>query len=118
MLTSRGETYELKAFSRKEDSPYEWEEAPYAVFLGRPAGSSEKRTYRVQQGVNSNSDAVFIYCSNLPSEVKPQDKIAFLGKEWTVESVGYYLQDLWVVNGRALSDAYIQGRCPKGLALR
>lgn len=118
MLASRGETYRLKAYSRKEDSPYEWESYPYAEFFGRPAGQNEKRTYRIQQGINSNSDSVFVYCSNLPDEVKPQDKVEFLGKEWTVESIGYYLQDAWVVNAGAMSEEYVQRRCPKGLALR
>ena len=118
MITSRGETYELQRFPRVGNSPYEYEAAPDLIFYGRPASQAEQRNYRIQQGVDGNTDSVFVVCSNLPQEVKPKDKISFMGKDWQVLSVGYYFEQNLVVNGRIFSHKYIADRCPKGLNLQ
>ena len=118
MIPARGETYELKRFPRKENSPYEFDGAPDITFYGRPASQYEVRNYRIQQGVNGNNDSVFVYCTNLPDTIKPKDKIRYLGKDWTVESIGYYFDNNLIVNARLFSDGYIADRCPKGLNLQ
>lgn len=117
MLVARGETYELKVYRRKPNSPYEWEDAPYCTFKGRPASQMEKKTYRIQKGVNGNSDSTFVISSNMP-DVKPEDKIIFLGKEWTVENTGYYFDSSLIVNASILSEEQIIDKCPKGVSLR
>lgn len=118
MITARGETYRLERFPRVENSPYEFESAPDVFFFGRPASQFEKREYRIQQGVNGNSDSVFVYCTNIPDSVKPKDKIRYMGKEWTVASVGYYFESNLISNASVFSDGYIADRCPKGLNLQ
>ena len=118
MIVVHGETYILKRYPRKENSPYEWEDAPDLVFKGRPANQMERRAYRVQQGVNGGTDSVFVISSNLPSDIKAKDKIEFMGKIWTVESIGYYFDSNRIVNANIMSEEYIIDRCPKGINIQ
>ena len=117
MIAARGETYELRLFPRKPDSPYEWEKEPSLTFFARPAGQMETRSYRITQGVQGNNDGIYIYCTNLPKEVKVGDKVAFLGKEWTVQTIGFYFDSNLIANAKVFSSEYLEGRCPKGLSL-
>ena len=71
MIAVRGESFQLKLFKRKQNSPYEWEEAPAYIFFGRPANSKEKKNYRIQQGVMGNAEGLYLICSNLPVDIKP-----------------------------------------------
>ena len=118
MIVVRGETYDFQLVPRKENSAYEYENHPSITFRGRPANSIEKKNYRIQQGVNGNTDSVYVICSNLPNEIKPGDRITFVGKVWTVNSVGYYYEDNRVVNNSIMSNEYLMERCPKGLNLQ
>lgn len=118
MIVVHGETYLLERLPRKENSPYEWEEVPDITFFGRPANQLEKRSYRIQQGVNGGTDSVFIICSNLPSDIKTKDKIRFMGKIWTIESVGYYFDSSRIVNAKVMSEKYLFDRSPKGINIQ
>lgn len=118
MIVVRNEKYEYKVFKRKPNSPYEWEKEPVVTFRGRPASQLEIKQYRIQKGVNGGTDSVFVICSNLPSEIEEKDKVVFLGKEWTVASVGYYFDKNRIVNPALFSDEYIANRCPKGINLQ
>ena len=118
MIVARGETYQLEKFSRKEDSPYEFMDFPDAVFYGRPANNMERKLYRIQQGVNGNSDSVMVFCTNLPAFIKPNDKIRFMGKEWSVASIGYYFDSNRIVTARIFDEDYLFKRSPKGLVLQ
>lgn len=118
MLVARGENYEMRLFKLKENSAFEWEEAPTITFYGRPAGKIERRKYRVQKGVVSGTDSTYVVCSNLPEFVKEGDRIDFLGKQWKVESIGYFFDENQIVNPRLFSDEYIAERCPKGVTLQ
>lgn len=118
MIPARGENYEIKLYKRIPNSAYEWEERPSQVFFGKPAGKIEIRKYRVQKGVISTSDSTYVICTNMPQEVKDGDKVVFMGKEWQVESVGYFFDENLVVNPRIMSEEHIALRCPKGLTLQ
>ena len=118
MITVGNERFTLKVYKLLPNSPYVWEDNPSIVFKGRPANNMEKKTYRIQAGVNGSSDSVFVICSNLPKDVKPKDKIYYLGREWTVQSIGYYYDASRLVNPGVFSDDYIIARCPKGLNLQ
>ena len=118
MITTRGETYELQLFRRVENSAYEFEDKPSAYFYGRPANQMEKREYRIMQGVNGDSTSIYVLCSNLPKDIKIKDRVYFLGKVWSVESVGYYYENNRVVNGKVFSNEYLIERSPKGLNLQ
>ena len=118
MLVSRGETYKFQVKKRLEDSAYKWEDAVSFEFYGRPANQMEKKEFRIQKGVNGNTDSIFILSSNLPEELKPEDKIIFLGKEWTVKSIGYYFDSSLIVNANILSEEQIIARCPKGVNIQ
>lgn len=118
MITVGNERFTYKVYKRVPNSPYEWEKTPHAIFKGRPANQLEKKQYRIQQGVNGNSDSVFVICTNLPKDVSIKDKVTFLGKEWTVASIGYYFDQSRFVNAGIFNDEYIQARCPKGINLQ
>lgn len=118
MIAVRGETYKADVKERIENSDYEWEAPIKFSFWCRPASQMEKKTYRIQKGVNGNSDSIFLISSNLPEDIKPKDKINFMGKEWTVESVGYYFDSSLIVNANILSDEQIIARCPKGVNIQ
>lgn len=118
MLTTTNERYECKLFKRKENSPYEYEDAPSLVFKCRPATKQEKTEYRLQAGVHTSTDSVYLVSSNLPEQVKDGDKVLFKGQLWIVASVGYYFDENMLVNASIMSDEYIENRCPKGIALK
>lgn len=118
MIVVGNERYIYKVFKRVPNSPYEWEKECSITFRGRPANQLEKKQYRIQQGVNGSSDSIFIISSNIPEGIKEKDKIVFLGKEWTVISIGYYFDSDRIVNPNIMSDEYIERRCPKGLNLQ
>lgn len=118
MIPTNDERYQLELTKRLLNSPYEWEPAPSCVFKGRIANDIEKKNYRIQKGVNGNSDSTFVYCSNLPVNVNIGDKIKFMGKYWTVQSVGYYYNASRFVNPGVLSEEQLLERCPKGLNLQ
>lgn len=117
-IVTNDERYDLKLYKRDPNSPYTYEDAPSIIFKGRPASQAEVKTYRIQKGVNGNSDSIFIKASNLPTEVKPEDQIAFLGKKWIVKSVGYYFDQNLIINPACMSEEQIINRCPKGLNLQ
>ncbi len=118
MLVSRGEIYTLGLIKRKENTAYEWEEAVSCTFKGRPANQLEKKKYRIQKGVDGSSDSTYLFVTNLPSEVKPGDKIVFIGKQWEVQSVGYYFESSLIINADIMTDEQIMGRCPKGIVVQ
>lgn len=118
MLVSHGETFELELIKRVGNSPYEYEVSPSIHFKGRPANNLEKKIYRVTAGVNASEDGIFVYTSYLPEDVKPMDQVTFMGKKWTVASVGYYLLDGAVANASIFSTKHLEERCPKGLSLQ
>lgn len=118
MIAARGENYEMKLWKLKENSAFEWADAPSLIFYGRPAGKIERSKYRVQKGVVGGSDSCYVVCSNLPDEVKEGDRIDFIGKQWKVESIGYFMEENLIVNPRIMSNEYIAKRCPKGMTLQ
>ena len=117
MIPTNDEKYVLQLFKRVKNSPYEYEAVPSLSFNGRPASQVEKKLYRVMKGVNGNTDSVFVKATNLPEDVNVGDKITFLGKEWSVMSVGYYFDQARFINASCLSELQIIERCPKGLNL-
>lgn len=118
MIITFGETYTCEVFRRKENSSYEYEDVPYISFKCRPAGTKERKEYRLQKGIIGNSESVYIVATNLPIEIKPNDRVRFLGEEKTVTSIGYYYDNSRIVNASILSDEAIASRCPKGLTLQ
>jgi len=113
------EHYDLEFFHRKENSSYEFEDAPFCVCKGRPANQFETKTFRVLKGVNGNDESLFVFSTNLPTtEIKPKDRVKFMGKFWSVQSVGYYLDAARLINPSCLSEEQIVERCPKGLNLQ
>lgn len=119
MIPTNGENLPIKLYKLKENSPYEYEKEPSTVFYGRPANAIEKNTYRIQKGVNSSSDGILVFCTNCPyDKIKDGDKVEFMGKVWTIASVGYYVQDTRLINSRHMNNEYILKRSPKGIRLQ
>lgn len=118
MIPVNNEKYVLELYKRKPNSPYEYEDKPSITFKGRPASQVEIKVYRIQKGVNGNTDSTYIYATNLPAEIKPKDKIKFMGKMWTVNSTGYYFNEANIMNAGIMSEEQIIHRCPKGLNLQ
>lgn len=117
MIPTADEKYVLKLYRRIKNS-YEWESQPCLTFKGKPASQAEVKNYRVQKGVNGNTDSIFVKATNLPLEVNVEDRIEFLGKFWTVKSVGYYFDSALFVNPSVFSEEKIIARCPKGINLQ
>lgn len=88
------------------------------VFYGRPATSVEKKLYTVQKGVVNHNEGTYIYASNLPDEIEPNDQIKYLGKIWLVESVGYYLDKATFIDASIFDDEFIKAKSAKGITLR
>ena len=118
MIATNNETEEFTLYKRVNNSDYEWEKTPTLSFLGRTASQYEKNNYRLMAGVNTNTDSVYIFASNLPDDVKPFDKVKFGGKVWTVESIGYYLDNNRIINRRIMNPEFIAKKSPKGLTLK
>lgn len=118
MIPTNNETYELEVIKRVKNSAYEYEEAPTIRFKGRPANTMEKRNYRILKGVNGNSDSQFIFATNLPEIVDIGDQIKFLGKIWSVQSVGYYFDANRIANAGAFNEEQIVARSPKGINIQ
>lgn len=111
------ETYTIKFLKRKENSPYEYDDKLSKTFKCKIANNQEVRSYRLSLGVNANNESVYIMCSNLPENLKPQDKVLFMGQIKTIESIGYYFQDNGIINAQLFDDEYIKARSPKGITL-
>lgn len=115
--TTNNEQYEFTVIPRVNNSEYQYDKNKKFTFKGRPANTQEKKTYRIQKGVNGNADTVYIFATNLPEQVKPGDKVKFLGQTQTVESVGYYYDMTGIINPGIYNEEYVIARCPKGIAL-
>ena len=118
MIPTNNEIYTLELIKRIKNSAYEWETAPTCAFKGRPANQVEKKNYRVQKGVNGNSDSTFIFATNLPEEVDVGDQIKFMGKIWSIQSIGYYFDAARLINADLLDEEQIIQRCPKGINIQ
>ena len=115
--STNNETYEFALIPRVKNSSYEYDTSKKVIFRGRPANTQEKSKYRLQLGVNTTADSVYIYETNLPEDIKPGDKVKYLGMTQVVESVGYYYDLNGIVNASKFSDEYVIARCPKGITL-
>ena len=85
------ETYEIKLYKRvRGNSAYVYENAPILVFRARPATQMETKLYRITKGVNSSTNGITLYCSNLPNEVEVEDRVEFMGKIMLVKNIGFF----------------------------
>ena len=110
------ENYELSFCPIKNNS---WDFDENGIkFKGRPASSLEKKCYNLQRGVVNDDVSIYIYSSNLPENIKPEDKVLYLGKTWTVESVGYYFYSARFVDPSCFDEEYIKARCAKGITIK
>lgn len=117
MIPSVGENYRIEIYKRISNTAYEWEKEPSLICYGKPATQVEIKKYRIQKGVNSSTDSNYVKCSNLPDIVKDGDQVIYLGKRWTIESVGYFYEENGIINARIMSDEYLAKRCPKGITI-
>lgn len=111
------DTFVVKFFKRIKNSAYEYEQKESGTFKCRIAENQETRSYRLLAGVNANQESIYIVCSNLPIDLKPQDKVMFMGQIKTIESIGYYYNDSNIVNACLFNDDYIIARSPKGITI-
>ena len=117
MITAQGESIRFLVYKRKENSSYEWEDAPSLSFLGRMANDIERKEYRIQKGVNGGKESVFILSSNLPSDIIVGDRVDFMQKQWVVGSVGFYYTQSRVINYKVMDENKMMKKCPKGITL-
>lgn len=114
-LTSN-ETYTFIAGKLKTNS-FELDKDTAIMFKGRPASSYEQKRYNVMKGVVNNKNSVYIYATNLPEEIKVDDKVEYLGSIKTVSSIGYYLDQNKIIDGGIFDPDYIKAISPKGITL-
>lgn len=86
-------------------------------FKCRQAGSLEKKSYNIQKGVKNNNSSIYIFATNMPEDIKPDDKVLYLGKVWSVETCGYYLDQSKIVDFGIFDPEYIKAQSPKGITL-
>lgn len=118
MIVSRGETYNLWLFKRVPNSSYEYEDTASLCFKGRPARNSERNYYSIQKGFANGVDEVYIFSSHLPAEVAVGDRVFYLGKFWSVSSVGVYFEEARVVNASVMDSEKLIDKAPKGITLK
>lgn len=112
------ETYELKLYKRlRGNSAYVYGNTPILVFKARPATQMETKLFRITKGVNSSTNGITLYCSNLPNEVEIEDRVEFMGKIMLVKNIGFFYNDNKVVNAGVFSTEYLALRSPKGITL-
>lgn len=117
-MVSRGETYVLKLYKRIKNSSYEYEDVPSATFHGRPAKPLEKNSYTFSRGIVNSSDDTYVFSSNMPEDISDGDRIEFLGKLWSVTSVGVYFEQGRFVNAGIMDSDKLMAKCPKGITLK
>lgn len=118
MIPTNNDVYTLELYKRVSNSAYEYENAPKCRFKGHPASKVEKKSYRITKGVNGDDTSTFVSCTNLPSDVDIGDRVKFMGKEYSVQSIGYLYELANIYNADLLSEEQIIARCPKGLNLQ
>ena len=112
------ETYTLTVHKRKlGNNAYEYDETPRFTFKGRPATRLEKKTYRVVRGVNTLQNGVTIYASNLPNDLEVEDRVTYMGRVMIVKNIGYFVDDVNIVNAGIFDNEYLLSRFPKGITL-
>lgn len=114
-IPTNNETHNLK-FCKVTKNGWEFDENAIS-FKGRVASSLEQKRYNIMKGVVNNKNTIYIYASNLPEEIKPDDKVLFLGKEMTVTSVGYYIDQSKMIDASIFDPDYIKAISPKGITL-
>ena len=114
---TNNENYDFLVIPVKPNSDYEDDPKKCFTFKGRPANTGEKKMYRLQKGVDTHDDSVYIFATNLPEKIKPGDKVKYLGQIQIVESVGYYYDLNYIVNPSVFSEEYIVAQMPKGITL-
>lgn len=115
MLT-HNETYTFKTGKMKTNS-FELDENTIIEFKGRPASTYEQKRYNVMKGVVNNKNTIYIYATNLPEEIKVDDKVEYMGSIKTVSSVGYYLDQNKIIDGGIFDPDYVKAISPKGITL-
>lgn len=115
MLVSRGEHLKATLYKRKENSN-EYNSVPTLTFNCRVANQIEKNTFQPTSGLITQTKGLYLYATRLPADVKPDDRIYFMGQYYLVETTGEY-----VSNARILSNdinyAQIKNSSPKGLKI-
>lgn len=118
MIPTNNENNKAKVYKCLDNSEYIYEEVPSIEFRCRMASPIEKKKYRLIKGVNASTDSTFLFASNLPyTQLRDGDRIEFLGKIWTVESIGYYLEQSKVINNGIMSEEYLIQKSPKGITI-
>jgi len=113
-----GETYPLKLYHRKKNSPFEYEEAPYAETKCRPSKDIEKRQFNIQSGVSGNDDDVLVIASNLKEKPRVGDRALYMGRMWSVYSVNVMLRHFPAANASIMDYEAIEAKAPKAIGLR
>lgn len=116
MIPSRGQFYNATLYRRKENSN-EYEEFPNSNFNCKVATHYEIKAFMVTDGLFNLNSGIFIMVNNLKITPKIDDKVYFLGRFWLVSTIGVYITENRLLNGKELNMEEILKRCPKGLRL-
>ena len=54
----------------------------------------------------------------MPEDISDGDRIEFLGKLWSVTSVGVYFEQGRFVNAGIMDSDKLMAKCPKGITLK
>lgn len=115
MRAVRNERFLAKLYKLKPNSAYEYETQPCAEFFCAPLSPVEMGSVRIESGLDGGEDGTTIITSNLYKEAKVGDRVEFMGKYWTIVSVGLYIDDWQMISPELFSDW--DTRYPRALGL-
>lgn len=116
MIPSRGNFYKATLY-RRNINANDYEPYPNSDFNCKVATHLEIKSFMLTDGLFNPNSGIFIMSNDLKTMPKINDKIYFLGRLWLVSTIGYYITENRLLNGKDLNMEEIMKRCPKGLRL-
>ena len=112
-----GNGFEATLYRRKTNS-HEYDMTPVATFTCRMATDEEKRHFYPLRGLNMHERTTSLYTEeDVLSIIEDDDKLVFMGKEYIIDGVGVYLNQLRMINPRKFKSDYIIQKAPKGIKI-
>lgn len=115
MAVRNANYYDILIYHRLENSS-EYHTIPTKARV-RVANNLEISKYQVLSGAITKLRGVFLYSQDFPKELKNDDRVVFLNREYLVESVGVYLNESNLLGQHRFSNEYIIKKSPKGIKL-
>lgn len=115
MAVRNANYYDILIYHRLDNSS-EYSSIPTKARV-RIANNLEINKYQALSGAITKLQGVFLYAQEFPKELKNDDRVVFLNREYLVESVGVYLNESNLIGQHRFSTDYIIKKSPKGIKI-